>query len=171
MFIPFITGQIRKRNKEMSFSIMIIRPMTLRRGDEGKIFEILTHKNFITLAILKKKICDTTLKALYPSLEKEEYEKASKYYKGDSLLLCLTHLVYSPISLLKEIVGPSCLLEASSSTLRGMIGRIKYGGVKGNPYDDVCHYSESEDRADYELNLLFPLSVVNFVKNYKNIKG
>ena len=146
------------------FTIAIIRPLSLLRGDDKKICEVLTAKHFVFLALHKRNLCVTAVRVLCTRLSEEDRQKAEPHYTGTCLCMALAHPTHDPVRYFQEIVGPSNVFECGKHTLRGMLGPAKLGLKKGNPFDDICHASVDESRAQFELECLFPESVVKFVK-------
>ena len=97
-------------------------------------------------------------------LSEEDRQKAEPHYTGTCLCMALAHPTHDPVRYFQEIVGPSNVFECGKHTLRGMLDPAKLGLKKGNPFDDICHASVDESRAQFELECLFPESVVKFVK-------
>lgn len=149
------------------FTIAIIRPLSLLRGDDKQIFEVLTAKHFVFLALHKRNLCATTVRVLYTRLSEEDRQKAEPHYTGTCLCMVLTHSTHDPVHYFQEILGSPNVFECGKHTLRGMLGPARLGLKKGNPFDDICHASVDETRAQFELECLFPQSVGNFIKRLK----
>ena len=147
------------------YTIGIIKPATLRRGDDKGIFELMSLKRFIFLCVLKKDItsCSTTFDAFSTNMCPEKKEEYTQWYKGHSLLMVLTHLNYDPVEYWKEVVGSPILHEASPLSIRGMYSAGAKLGKKANPFDDAVYASEDMGRAEYDLRLLFPKHVVDWI--------
>lgn len=149
-----------------NFTIGIIKPSTLRRGDDKGVLELMSLAHFTFLSILKKDItsCKTTFEAFSTSIPPDKKEEYRHWWKGSSLLMVLTHPTYDPVERWKEVMGHDNPYEASAMSIRGMYSGAARAGKNGHPYDDVVYGSRDKDRAFYDLDLLFPKHVVEFVR-------
>lgn len=139
------------------YSLLIIKPMSVGRGDAPVILQDIFYHCPVALRMFRQFIiCDTTLLALveptgpHHSTLDYEQEKIHPARQIPSWICVFTHLdrITDPTVLLNEYCGP---LDVSQRTHQHL--RYTYS-TSFHPSDNVVHIAIPE-RRQYEANLLF----------------
>lgn len=145
------------------YSLMMIKPMSVGRGDAPLILADTLHDCPVALRMFRSwVVCDSTLvglcrmKGMFESGLDYDVEKIHPLRQVHSWVCVFTHLdrKTDPTPILNDYCGPLDPTQLLPSHLRSKYGGYARVGKTAHASDTVVHIAKTE-RVDYEGMLLF----------------